>query len=152
MTETLHKCPKCNIDESCAITPINEFKNAYTCFNCGYATSDLIVEGEFDFDSFEDTLPELYKDIKYKDEQGRVWYPHVVNIEGKGISFINGTSKEDWQWAAIKSVPLSKEDKKNPRFKGQKYKSDPTTLENFGQNGYFDSLDYLGIFEVETPQ
>ena len=33
---------------------------------------NLMVIGEFDFDSYEETLPELYKDIKIDDGTGRV--------------------------------------------------------------------------------
>lgn len=150
MKEELKKCQKCQAEESCLINPINEFHNSYTCLSCGFATSDLMVEGEFDFEGFEEELPELYKDIKYIDEKGRVWYPNIVNQLEKGVVFVNGTSKDDWQWASIKSVQLSKEDKKNPRFKGQTHKSDPTTLTAFGQEGYFEACDSLGLFDVEN--
>lgn len=60
--DSLGLCPKCSCD-GCYITPINEAKNAYFCFGCGFQTNDLMVEGEFDFEQYEETLPELYKDI-----------------------------------------------------------------------------------------
>ena len=53
------------------------------CWGCGYQTNDLMKEGEFDFEGYEEILPELYKDVKHKDEEGRVWYPAVINIEDK---------------------------------------------------------------------
>jgi hypothetical protein len=106
------------------------------------------MEGEYDALEYELEMPELFKDIKYIDEVGRVWYPNVINIDGKGTVFPNGSSKDNWQWSAIKSVPLTEEDKESPRFKGKHFKSDSKTLENFG-NDYFAACDYIGFFDIE---
>jgi len=73
---------------------------------------------------------------------------NVINIEGKGTVFANGTSKEDWQWSAIKSVLLTEEEKENPKFKGKLFKSDSKTLQNFG-NDYFAACDYISFFDVQ---
>ena len=148
MTDNLITCPKCGVKESCYITPINEFHNSYVCFNCGFQTNDFMREGEFNFEEYEEELPELYKDIKYKDSEDRVWYPHIINIEGKGTVFANGSSKEDWQWSAIKSIELTEEEKESPKFKGKKYKSDSKTLKDFGTD-YFEACDYIGFFEIK---
>jgi hypothetical protein len=148
MTDNLITCPKCKEPLACYKTPINEFHNAYSCLGCGFNTSDLMVEGEYDVEAYEEELPELYKDIKYKDEENRVWYPNVVNIDGLGTVFANGASKDDWQWSGIKSVLLTEEEKEQPKFKGKTHKSDSKTLENFGQRGYFEACDYIGLFDV----
>jgi len=147
MIDKLITCDKCKAEVSCYATPINEFHNSYTCLNCGFHTNDLMVEGEFNFEEYEVELPELYKDIKYKDEKNRVWYPQVINVEGRGTVFINGTSKDDWKWSGIKSVPLTQEEKQSGRFKDKEYKSDSKTLENFGDN-YYDACDYVGFFDI----
>lgn len=144
------ECPKCKQPECCITIPMNETKNEYGCLACGFFTSDLMIEEDFDFATFEETIPELYKDVKHKDDQGRVWYPNIVNIPDTGIVFLSGTSKEDWQWASIKSVPLTKKEAKSPRFKGQTHKSDPTTLKGWGRDGYFDACDDLGIFDQKA--
>jgi len=148
MTDNLITCPKCKESLACYKTPVNEFHNSYSCLGCGYNSSDLIREGEYDIESYEAEMPELFKDIKYVDEEGRIWYPNVVNVEGAGTVFANGTSKEDWQWSAIKSVPLTDEEKETTRFKGKTHKSDPKTLENFGPGGYFEACDYIGLFDI----
>ena len=54
----------------------------------------------------EEVMPELYKDLRFIDYKNQVWYPTVVNIEDKGTVFINGTTKENWGWAAVKAVPV----------------------------------------------
>ena len=146
--DNLTTCPKCKAEEACYVTPINEFHNGYACFNCGFTTSDLMREGEFDFEQYEEGFPELYKDLKYTDEEGRVWYPQVINVENKGTVFVNGTDADNCEWSGIKSVELTEEEKQMPKFKGKTYKSDSASLKGFGDN-FFDACDYIELFEVK---
>jgi hypothetical protein len=111
-------------------------------------TNDLLKEGDYDVEAYEAEMPELFKDIKYFDDKGRTWYPNVINLEAKGTVFPNGSSKENWQWSAIKSVPLTEEEKISSRFKGKSYKSDSKTLTGFGED-YFAACDYIGLFDIE---
>jgi hypothetical protein len=147
MTDKMSICPKCGCD-GCYITPINETKSNYFCWGCGFQTSDLMIEGEFDFAQYEETMPELYKDIKYVDEQKRVWYPISINLPDKGTVFISGKSTEEVQWSAIKVVPLTEEEKKQPKYKNLKYKSDAKSLKHFG-NDFIEACDYMGMFDKE---
>jgi hypothetical protein len=105
-------------------------------------------EAEFNFEEYENELPELYRDIKQTDEEGRVWYPNVINIEGKGTVFANGASKDEWEWSSIKSVELTEEEKESFKFKGKKYKSDSKTLKSFDRD-YFEACEYIGFFDVK---
>jgi hypothetical protein len=145
MTDQLSTCPKCGCD-GCYIAPINETKSTYFCWGCGFQTNDLMKEGEFDFAGYEETLPELYKDIKYVDSEKRVWYPAVMNVEEKGTVFLNGKSAEEVQWSAIKTVSLTEEEKQQPKYKGKAYKSDAKSLKSFG-NDFIEAVDYIGLFE-----
>jgi hypothetical protein len=104
-----------------------------------------MVEGEFDFTAYEETLPELYKDIKGKDDQGRVWYPISINIPDKGTVFLNGNNAKDVFWSAIKTVTLTEEEKKQPKYKELEYKSDAKSLKSFGID-FIEACDYIGIF------
>jgi hypothetical protein len=137
-------CPKCGCD-GCYKTPINETKNNYFCWGCGFQTNDLMKEGEFDFTAFEETMPELYKDVKYIDQESRVWYPISINLPDKGTVFLNGTSKEDIKWSAIKVIELTEEEKKEPKYKGLTFKSDAKSLQNFGED-FIEACDYVGLF------
>lgn len=148
MIDNLDTCPKCKAPESCYIQPINEVHNSYSCLACGFVTNDLLKEGDYDVEAYEAEMPELFKDIKYTDEYTRVWYPNVINIDGKGTVFPNGSSKDNWHWAAIKSVPLTDEEKESTRFKGKQYKSDSKTIQNFNDD-YFAACDYIGFFDIE---
>lgn len=148
MTDNLITCPKCKAPESCYTQPVNEFHKSYLCLSCGFQTNDLMREGEFNFEEYEQELPELYKDIKTVDEEGRVWYPNIINIESVGTVFANGGSKNEWEWSGILNVELTEEEKESPRFKGKKYKSDSKSLKNFGKD-YFAACDYIGLFDVK---
>ena len=147
MTDKMSICPKCGCD-GCYITPINETKSNYFCWGCGFQTSALMIEGEFDFAQYEETMPELYKDIKYVDKQKRVWYPISINLPDRGTVFISGKSTEEVQWSAIKVVPLTEEEKKQPKYKNLKYKSDAKSLKHFG-NDFLEACDYMGMFDKE---
>jgi hypothetical protein len=144
MTDKLTDCPICLQKGAVYTTAINEFHNYYLCLGCGFTTNDLMRVDEFDFEEYEKELPHLYVDSKKQDEEGRVWYPNVVNIQDKGTVFLNGTCKEDSKWSAIKNVKLTKQEKQDPRFKGKSHKSDSETLVDFG-NDYLSALEYIGI-------
>lgn len=142
--DKLEICPKCGCD-GCYITPINETKNSYFCWGCGFQTNDLMKKGEFDFEAYEETLPELYKDVKHTDSENRVWYPISINIPDKGTVFLNGKTAENTFWSAIKVVSLTEEEKQQPKYKGLQYKSDPKSLQSFG-NDFIEACDYIGLF------
>jgi len=147
MTDQMAICPKCGCD-GCYVTPINETKNNYYCWGCGFQTNDLMVEGEFDFVQYEETLPELYKDVKYVDSEKRVWYPISINISNKGTVFLSGKTVEEVQWSAIKVVPLTEEEKQQPKYKGLMYKSDAKSMKHF-EKDFIEACDYIGVFDKQ---
>lgn len=139
-------CPKCGCD-GCYKTQVNEVKHSYFCWGCGYQTSDLMVEGEFNFEEYEEVLPELYKDVKYVDSEKRVWYPITLNILSRGTVFLFGTCADDVRWAAIKAVPLTEDEKKEPKYKELTHKSDAKSLKYFDAD-FVEACDYIGVFEM----
>lgn len=144
MEDNLIICPKCGSD-ACYSTQLNETKSTYNCMGCGFHTNDLMTEGEFEDFEYEMTMPELHKDLKYVDEQKRIWYPMTINIEGKGTLFANGTSVDDWKWSVIKMRELTEEEQKEAINKGSKFKSDPSTMKHFDKD-FIEACDYLGLF------
>jgi len=147
--DSLEICPLCGSD-ACYVTQLNATAKNYFCFGCGFTTNDLMIEGEFDFEQYEETLPELYKDIKQTDDSNRVWYPITINIEDKGTVFAKGTSAENWQWAGIKVKEVSKGEQEKFKIPGTdkayKYKTDMTTLKEFSQKDFMEALDYINFF------
>lgn len=142
--DSLIDCPLCGEKSGCYSIDINEFHKSYLCLGCGYQSSDLMIQNEYNQEEYEEQLPELYKDLKRIDSSNRVWYPSVVNIQDKGTVFANGTSIEDWKWSAIKNVPLTEEDLKKPLFKGKTHKSDSKSLKDFDKD-YLSALEYIGV-------
>ena len=56
--------------------------------------------------------------------------------------FAEGTSKNSWKWAAVKSSELSEEDQ--VKYKS-KTKPDMTTIKRFEERDYMDALSYIGV-------
>lgn len=148
--DKLEICPKCGSD-ACYVTPINEKYNRYTCFGCGFHTTDLMVKGEFDFDTYEETLPELFKDIKYTDEKNRVWYPMTINLPEKGTVFPMGKTADKWEWASVKVKEVSDKEKEQFKIPGSKdsykFKTDMSTLQKYSTGDFIEALDYIGFFK-----
>jgi len=147
MKEQLTICPLCESD-ACYKTSINEKYFSYYCLGGGHQTNDFMKVGEFNFEEYEETLPELYKDIKQTDSEGRTWYPATVNLAEKGTVFINGSSKDNWQWCAIKTREITEEEAESLSNKGIKYKSDTSTMKYF-ESEFIEALDYIGFFDKE---
>ena len=147
--DKLQICPKCGSD-ACYVTPINKRNNHYSCFGCGFYTTDLMKEGEFDFESYEETLPELFKDIKYVDSEKRVWYPMTINLPEKGTVFPIGQNSNNWEWAGVKVKEISQEEQDKFKIPGSKesykFKTDMSTLKKYGRKDFIEALDYIGFF------
>jgi hypothetical protein len=79
----------------------------------------------------EETLPELYKALKFKDEKGYHWYPIALTFDDKSMVFAEGTSTTDWKWSAVKS---------------KDGKADMTTKSEFEERDFMEALDYVGYF------
>jgi hypothetical protein len=102
-----------------------------------------MLEGSQLMTESEEVMPELYKDIKFIDDQKRVWYPTVLNISDKGTVFVNGVDKDTWGWAGIKAIETT--DAEKLKFKGATQKSDPKTLQTFTKDQFDDACHYIGL-------
>ena len=143
--DNLINCSKCGSD-ACYVDEVNQDIKTYFCYGCGFQTNSLMKEGETFFENQLSVLPELYKDIKEIDAEGRVWYPISLNIPDKGTVFLNGKTAENTFWSAIKVVSLTEEEKQQPKYKNLQYKSDPKSLKEFGSD-FIEACDYIGLFE-----
>jgi hypothetical protein len=106
-------------------------------------------EGEEFYEQQISMLPELYKDLLNKDDDGNIWMPSSVNIPTQGMVFANGPSSSDWGWAAVKAVPVTDEEKSKypiPNKKGEYYewRMDMTTLQMFPERDFMEALSYIG--------
>ena len=141
MEDRLIICNKCN-SNICY-----EYKQqgilVWNCMACGFTSNELMIEGSQLVQETEEVMPELYKDIRFIDNKKQIWYPIVINIENKGTIFANGTDKDNWGWAGIKSIETTDEEKE--KLKGATHKSDPKTLKMFDKKSFDEACHYVEL-------
>ncbi len=135
-------CPKSGGD-LCYKIEVNSDINNYLSLSCGFWTNSLMKEGSEFFNEQWNLLPELYKDISWRDPKTElIWLPHTINLPEVGMVFAEGTSKEDWNWAATKVRELNEEEQKEFKVK---FKADMDTIAHFPERQYMDALSYIGL-------
>lgn len=144
--EQLVICKRCG-SNACMEQKISEEVTTHFCMGCGFTTSTLMTEGSEVVKSALDTSPELYKDLMHKDQDGNIWMPSTITLPNKGMVFIDGTSKGDWQWAAVKAIPLAEGDKKISD--DQTHKMDMKNIKHYAEKDFMDALEQIGFFAVE---
>lgn len=147
--DNLITCTKCGSD-ACYVEEVNQDVKTYLCYGCGFLTNSLMKEGETFYEEQILILPELYKDLLYKDSDGKVWFPSTINVPTKGMVFANGASAQNWKWAGVKSVPVTEAEKTKypiPGKKDQYYKHrmDMTTMKEFDEKDFMEALSYVNI-------
>jgi len=147
--DNLINCTRCSSD-ACYLNEVTQDIKTYFCYGCGYQANSIMKEGEEFYEQQIAMLPELYKDLLNKDDDGMIWMPSTINLPQQGMVFANGPSKEDWGWAAVKAVPVTETEKEKypiPGKKGQHYewRMDMTTLQMFPEHDFMDCLSYIGV-------
>ena len=121
----------------------------WLCFGSGYTTSTLMSTGSKTVQDLLETSPELYKDLMHTDDKNRVWVPATITLPGKGMVFVDGTSKKDWKWSAVKAVFITPEERKLKNFpKDQTHKMDMKGATLFEQKEFMDALEVIGFYEI----
>lgn len=143
-------CPKSGGD-LCYETQVTPDITNWMSLSCGYWTNSLMTEGSDFYNEQMEILPELYKELAWKDPAtGLVWLPQTINQPTQGMIFANGASADNWMWAAVKAVPVTEEEKHKfpiPKQPGKFYefRMDMTTMANFEEREFIDALSYIGL-------
>ena len=127
MNEQLIICPKCGGD-ACYEASNNKL-TVWSCYGCGFTSNTTLTEDKLV--EIEAVMPQLFIDLKFKDEKGYYWYPMTVILDDKSMTFPEGTNPNDWKWSAVQS-------KDN--------KADMTTKKEYEINEFMDALEYIGYF------
>ena len=136
-------CPKSGGD-LCYKVEINKEITNFLSLSCGFWTNTLMKENSEFYNEQLSTLPELYKDIAWKDpDTDLIWIPNTINIPDKGMVFANGPGADEWSWAAVKAVKLEEGDE--VKVEGQTHKMDMASLKSFSEREYMDALSFIGI-------
>jgi len=117
----------------------------WLCFGSGFTTSTLMTKNSQAVNNAIETSPELYKDLMFEDDKGRVWLPATITLPAKGMVFIDGTSKDNWKWAAVKAIPLQENDKKVSE--DQTHKMDMNNVKHYERNDFMEAVDFIGMFK-----
>lgn len=122
---------------------------SWMCLGCGFTSNNQLKHESQYQKEYEDTLPELYKDLKYLDDENKIWYPCVLNHPQKGMVFAEGTDVKNWGWTGILATEVKEEEKE--KFKKPNsddyftHKMDAKTTKRF--TDFMEAADYIGIFE-----
>ena len=149
MVDNLTICNHCDSD-ACYITENGPNVKTYSCFGCGYTSNSLMKEGEEFYEKQLEVLPELYKDVMFKDKDGMIWMPTTINFPQNGMVFYNGTNKENAKWAAVKAVRVLPEEKEKYPIKGKpgeyyEWRMDMSTIKGYEMKEFMDALSYIGV-------
>ena len=145
--DNLTICPRCGSD-ACYHTDLGANYQINMCYGCGFTTNTLMTEDSEFLEEQLEVLPEIYKDLVYKDETGKHWMPSTVSNPNQGMIFIDGKSVNEWKWAACKAVELLEEERS--RFpEGTTHKMDMSTVKRFDERDFIEALDYIGMFKSE---
>ena len=135
----------------CYVTQQTPDIKYYNSLSTGFWTNSLMKEGEEFLEEQFEILPNLYKDLMVLDADTQlIWLPQHVNVEGKGTVFAYGKSTDDWQWGAMKSVPVKEEEKEKFQIPGKEdkyyeFKTDKESLKLFHRREFIDAMDYVDL-------
>lgn len=141
MIEKLIICPRCSSDACSEVS--DEKIQIWLCMGCGFTSNTYMTEDNIP--KLEETLPNLYKDLKFTDSNNLAWYPNSLKLDDKSMVFADGTSIDDWRWAAVKSKKIAKKDRK--KFNNEEYLPDMSTIKHFEEKDFMEALDYIGYFK-----
>jgi len=142
--DNLGICSRCGSD-ACYENNLGADYKVYQCYGCGFTTNTLMTEDSEFLEEQLEVLPEFYKDLVYIDKNLLYWVPSTINVENKGMIFIQGKSLEDWNWVACPAKELTEEEKAN--FPDDTtYKMDMKNASYFKERDFIEAMDYIGLF------
>ena len=130
MQESLIVCARCG-GNACHKAS-NDQLTIWSCFGCGFTANSTLTDDKLE--EVEAVIPQLYKDLRFKDEKGLYWYPNSVMLEDRSMVFADGRSIDDWKWAGVQS---------------KDGKADMTTVKYFEEKEFMEALDYIGFFQKQ---
>ena len=147
--EQLVICKRCG-SNACLEQQINEEVSTNLCMGCGFTTSTLMTEGSEVVKSALETSPELYKDLLFTDENNRVWSPATITLPGKGMVFIDGSNKQDWNWSSVPAVKITPEERENKHYpEDQEFRMDIANAKKFDQRDFMSALEVIGFYDIQ---
>jgi len=86
---------------------------SYMCMESGFTTTDNMKIDSDVVEKYETQLTELMRKCKYQDdERGLVWYPAFLQMQGIGMLYPTGTSRDDLKWEVCKVTAIEGDERK----------------------------------------
>lgn len=146
MIDNMTTCRRCGSD---VCYEVNHDTSMYwQCMDCGFYTNTFMLKGSEVVNNLKETLPELYKDLLFHDEDGFIWCVKVIMKPGIGSIFAEGTSIVDWHWTFLPDIPiLPTEQHLFPIKSGipRTHKSDEANKKKYGQYDFILALQDAGL-------
>jgi len=121
----------------------------WLCFGSGFTTSTLMTEGSKVVQDLIETSPELYKDLLHTDKNKRVWAPATITLPEKGMVFLDGSNKDQWKWASVRSIPITAEERTKKNFpKDQTHRMDMANIKHYEQNDFMTALENIDFYKL----
>ena len=111
MSDQIVKCRKCGSD-FCYENTIENKLVSWLCMLCGFQSHTGMMANTEELDAILSSLPRIYQDLLFIDEDGFGWIPTYKRVEGVGEVFATpGAKLEDWHWTAAKHVIIPESEK-----------------------------------------
>ncbi len=149
MKDTFTICKHCG-SKLCYEQQVEENVFTWLCLSCGFTTNTYLTEGSEAVMMVQNSAPELYKALLFKDDEERIWMPSTITLPERGMAFIDGTSVEDWHWKAVPAVLITEEDRKEKTYpENQNYRMDMKNGKSYNKNSFSQALDLIGFFNQD---
>ena len=140
--ERVVTCSICGDQHRC-FEEMQDDYSSFMCFNCGFMS-----DTRFTKENEQKLTPDssiLVNKLKSFDEEKQIWwFPSVVNMGKLGIIYPEGV-KTNWMYKLAQPRPLTKEEKKDEKYKGHDRILDVENAKEFGQYEFLDALKLMGV-------
>ena len=148
MEDKLMQCPHCG-SNVCYVQKVGAEETAM-CMACGYTTTTMMKEGSQSELQVSRRQPILYRELKFVDSNGSVWYPAVITLPGVGMVYLDGTSKDNYEWVMTPFRKVTRRERRLRKLsKEQEYVADAANTQRFGKDGFVEAAAALGVFGQE---
>jgi hypothetical protein len=144
----------------CVIVEADDETNStsYMCMESGFTTTDNMKIDSDIVKKYETRLTELMRECKFEDEdRGLVWYPAFLQMNGIGMLYPIGTTRDDIKWEVCKVVMIEGDERKKypvPGKDGEYFTSrlDVENAEQFAGIEFDLALDRFYSLAAEVYQ
>ena len=130
--------------------------NSYMCMESGFTTTDDMKIGSDVVKKYESQLTELMRVSKFEDtNRNLTWYPAFLQMQGIGMLYPTGTSRDNLKWEVCKVIMIQGEERKKypvPGKDGEYFTSrlDVENAERFEGNEFDLALDRFYSLTAEV--